>query len=381
MQIDEKRRIVIAGTAWPFRGGIAAYNQRLAKEYIGQGHEVIIYGFRLQYPSFLFPGKTQYSSEPKPEEPEIRQKINSVNPLNWIKVGREIRRLKPDLLIVPFWIPFMGPCLGTIARIVKGNRKTRVVSVVHNMIPHERRYGDKWLSRYFAKRVDGFVAMTRSVIDDIGKFDNRKPKGLSPHPLYDHFGSLQPKAEAREALGLDPEGRYILFFGLIRDYKGLDILLRAMADEKLRMLGVKLVVAGEFYSDPGDYHHLIEVMKIADQVLMHAEFIPDSRVAFYFNAVDLVVQPYRTATQSGVTQIAYHFNKPMVVTNVGGLAEMVPDGVAGYVVNPDHKDVADAIANFYENGREEEMVKAVSQEKLKYSWENLTAKIDELIYG
>lgn len=378
---SDKKRIVIAGTAWPFRGGIAAYNQRLAQEYLRQGHEVIIYGFRLQYPSFLFPGKTQYSTEPRPEEPEIRQKINSVNPLNWIKVGREIKRLKPDLLIVPFWIPFMGPCLGTIARIVKRNRTTRVVSVVHNMIPHERRYGDKWLSRYFVRRVDGFVAMTKSVVDDIKKFDADKPKGLCPHPLYDHFGTLQPKPEARVALGLEPEGRYLLFFGLIRDYKGLDILLRSMADEKMKKLGVKLIVAGEFYSDPGDYHHLIEVMKINEQVIMHAEFIPDSRVALYFNAADLVVQPYRTATQSGVTQIAYHFNKPMVVTNVGGLAEMVPDGIAGYVVNPDHNDVADAIVDFYQHSREAVMVKAVSEEKQKYSWENLTAKIDELMYG
>lgn len=372
------KRVVILGTAWPFRGGIAAYNQRLAVEYLEQGYEVIIYGFSLQYPSFLFPGKTQLTGELKPAKPEIVSRVNSINPLNWILVGREIKRMNPDILIVPFWIPFMGPSLGTIAGIVKRNRHTRVISVVHNMIPHEKRFGDKWLSKYFVRRVDGFVAMTRSVVDDIEKFDSKKPKALCAHPLYDHFGAISPKEEARLALGLDTTSRIILFFGLIRDYKGLDILLRAMATEKLKELNVKLLIAGEFYSDPIEYHHIIEVLKLEERVIIHAEFIPDSRVALYFNAADLVVQPYKTATQSGVTQIAYHFNKPMVVTNVGGLAEMVPDGVAGYVVSPDHLQVADAIADYYISGREAEMSASVAIEKKKYSWTELTERISEV---
>jgi D-inositol-3-phosphate glycosyltransferase len=375
---DNRRRIVILGSAWPLRGGIAAFNQRLAVEYLRMGHEVIIYNFSLQYPSFLFPGKTQYSDDPKPSVPEIRSTVNSMNPLSWIRTGNEIKSLRPDLLIVPFWIPFMGMCLGTIAGIVRKNRHTRIISLVHNMIPHERRIGDVFLSRFFVRRMDGFVAMSQSVLDDIGKFDNKKPVVISPHPLYDHFGEIGSKEEARKALGLEPSGRYILFFGLIREYKGLDILLRAMASDPLRDLGVRLIVAGEFYSDRSEYTHMIEVLQLEERVVMHAEFIPDSRVAHYFNAADLVVQPYKTATQSGVTQIAYHFHKPMVVTNVGGLAEIVPHGVAGYVVNPDHLEVAGAIADFYAGSREEELKRNVEAEKAKYSWHLMVRSIDSL---
>jgi D-inositol-3-phosphate glycosyltransferase len=380
MSYDEqrRRRIVILGSAWPLRGGIAAFNQRLADEYLKQGHEVIIYTFSLQYPSFLFPGKTQFTSEPKPVSPEIRATVNSINPFTWIRTGRAIRKLRPDLLIVPFWIPFMGMCLGTIAGIVRKNRHTRVISLVHNMIPHEKRVGDQFFSRCYVRSMDGFVAMSQSVLDDIGSFDSDKPKILSPHPLYDHFGGIGSKEDARRELGLDPAGRYVLFFGLIREYKGLDILLRAMAAEKLKELNVNLMVAGEFYSDPTEYHHMVDVLKLQERVLIHAEFIPDSRVALYFNAADLVVQPYKTATQSGVTQIAYHFHKPMVVTNVGGLGEIVPNGRVGYVVNPDHQEVAGAIADFYTQNREGEMSRNAAAEKKKYSWSVMVRSIDSV---
>ncbi len=378
MNRENKQHIVILGTAYPLRGGLAAYNERLAREYLRQGHEVIIYGFRLQYPNFLFPGKSQYSTDPPPEGLDIRVKVNSVNPVNWIRTGREIRKLRPDLLIIKFWLPFMGPCFGTIARIAKRNRYTRVITIVDNMIPHEHRPGDKLFTRWFTKPVDGYIAMSESVLNDIAVFDTLKPRALCPHPLYDHFGEITDKSTARLALGLETEGRYILFFGLIRDYKGLDILLQAMGDDKIRSLSISLLVAGECYTNPDEYHRLIEVLKIKEQVVMHTEFIPDSRVALYFNAADLVVQPYKSATQSGVTQIAYHFNKPMVVTNVGGLAEMVPHGVAGYVVNPDPAEVAGAIADFYLNHREVVMTASVAQEKQKYTWEALTRKIREL---
>ncbi len=375
MKSENSKTIVILGTAWPLRGGLAAYNERLAREYIAQGHRVILYGFRLQYPSFLFPGKSQYSQMPEPDGLDIRARVNSINPLNWFRTAKEIRRLNPDLLVIKYWLPFMAPCLGTIAKLVKRRRKTRVVSVVDNMIPHERRPGDRLLSGYFVQQVDGFVAMTESVLEDIAGFDRKKPRVLCMHPLYDHFGDRTPKDDARSVLGLVPDAKYILFFGLIRDYKGLDILLRAMTDQRIRELDVKLIVAGEFYSDPTQYHHMIEVMKLEDDIIMHSEFIPDDKVAYYFNAADLVVQPYKSATQSGVTQIAYHFHKPMIVTNVGGLPEMVPDGIAGYVVSPDHTEVADAIADFYNNNREQAMSEAVAIEKLKYSWTTLTEKI------
>lgn len=372
-------RIVILGTAWPLRGGLAAYNHRIAEEYIRQGHEVVIFGFSLQYPSFLFPGKSQYSEDPAPEGLDIRPVVNSINPLNWIKTGRQIRKLAPDLLIIKFWLPFMAPCLGTIAGIARRNGKTRVISVVDNMIPHEHRQGDKAFTKYFVKRVDGFVAMTQSVLDDIALFDARKKRVLCPHPLYDHFGAVMPQADARAALGLDPDTKLLLFFGLIRDYKGLDILIRAMADPAVRKMGIKLLVAGEYYTKPDLYLDLIGHLRLSENIILHTEFIPDSKVALYFNAADLVVQPYKTATQSGVTQIAYHFNKPMVVTDVGGLAEMVPDGIAGYVVKPEPGAVANAIVDFYSKELSEALTAGVISEKSKYTWKRLTEAIASLL--
>jgi D-inositol-3-phosphate glycosyltransferase len=378
-QNPESPKAVILGTAWPHRGGLAAYNQRLAYEYQRQGYEVVIFGFRLQYPSFLFPGKTQFTDEPAPEGLDIRSVVNSIQPLNWIRTGRAIKRLKPDLLIVKYWLPFMAPCLGTIAGMARRNGKTKVVCIADNIIPHEHRPGDRHFTRYFIKRIDGVVAMTQSVLEDIDQFDRSVKRALCPHPLYDHFGMPLPVTEARKALGLDTEAKLVLFFGLIRDYKGLDILLQALAEPGLREIGINLLVAGEYYTKAEPYLELIEKLGLSDRVILHTEFIPDSRVALYFSAADLVVQPYKTATQSGVTQIAYHFNKPMVVTNVGGLAEMVPDGIAGYVVTPDPQAVAAAIFDFFDKGRSETFIAGVVAEKEKYTWQRLTETIKSLI--
>jgi glycosyltransferase involved in cell wall biosynthesis len=368
-------RIVILGSAYPLRGGLAAYNERLARAYQQQGKKVKIITFSLQYPGFLFPGKTQLSDEPKPNDLDIEISVNSINPLNWIKVGRQIKKMKPDLLIIKYWIPFMAPCLGTIARITRKNGKTKVISILDNIIPHEKRPGDNLLSGYFACSVDGFVAMSRQVLGDLDLFDKKKPRVFCPHPLYDHFGKLQPKAAARSKLGLDPSFGYLLFFGFIRDYKGLDLLLRAMADERIRKMNLKLLVAGEFYTDSKPYFEIIKEFNLSENVIMANDFIPDSKVADYFNACDIIVQPYKDATQSGVTQIAYHFEKPMITTNVGGLAEIVPDGKVGFVVDPDVSQIADAIVRFYKEARENDFIKQIKTEKLKYSWGSMIEAI------
>jgi len=370
--------VVILGSAHPLRGGLANYNHRLAQAYRQQGKSVKIITFSLQYPSFLFPGKTQYSDEPPPEGLDIAVELNSVNPLSWIKVGRMIKKLKPGLLIIKFWIPFMGPSLGTVARIARKNGFTKVVSIIDNIIPHEKRPGDKALAAYFVKYVDGFITMSESVMSDLKTFTTSKPAIFTPHPVYDNFGAIVEKDQARSRLGLDENGRYILFFGFIRDYKGLDLLLLAMADERVRALGIKAIVAGEFYTDRAPYDKIIEENNLGDSLVMATDFIPDSKVGLYFSAADLVVQPYKDATQSGVTQVAYSFEKPMVVTNVGGLAEIVPHGKAGYVVDVDVKEIASAIVDFYSGNREAEMVSFCRQEKKKYSWETLLDKINEL---
>jgi len=377
--MNQKKTVVLIGSAYPLRGGLAAYNERLAREYQQAGEQVIIYSFSLQYPSILFPGKSQYSTEPPPGDLEIRSKINSINPFNWLKVGREIKRLRPDLVIVKFWMPFMAPCLGTICRIIRKNRHTRIISIIDNIIPHEKRPGDKMLAAYFVRSVDGFVAMSRSVMDELAQFDRDKPKVFCPHPLYDNFGEALSKKEAKARLRLDDSTKYILFFGFIRDYKGLDLLLKAYADQRLRELNVKLLVAGEFYCDPKPYHEIIDQYELNDLVVMSNDFIPDSEVVNYFCAADLVVQPYKSATQSGVTQIAYHFNKPMVITDVGGLAEFVPDGKVGYVVQPDPTEIADAILKFYREDKEEEFASQVDIEKEKYSWSKMVEAVETLV--
>lgn len=375
---QQPESIVILGSAYPLRGGLAAYNERLARAYQQQGTKVKIITFSLQYPGFLFPGKTQLSDDPKPNDLDIEISVNSINPLNWIKVGRQIKHMQPDLLIIKYWIPFMAPCLGTIARIARKNRKTKVISILDNIIPHEKRPGDNLLSGYFARSVDGFVAMSRQVLGDLDFFDKKKPRVFCPHPLYDHFGKLQPKTAAIENLGLESSFSYLLFFGFIRDYKGLDLLLRAMADERIRKMNLRLLVAGEFYTDSKPYFELIEKLNLSENVIMANDFIPDSKVANYFNACDLVVQPYKDATQSGVTQIAYHFEKPMITTNVGGLAEIVPDGKVGFVVDPEVLQIADAIVRFYNEAREIEFIKNIKTEKLKYSWDTMMEAVDRV---
>ena len=373
------QKIVIIGSAHPLRGGLAAFNERLAQAFQDAGDDVEIFTFSLQYPGFLFPGKTQYSSDPAPKNIKIHVNINSVNPLNWIAVGNEIAKIKPDLVIVKFWLPFMGPCFGTILRKIKKNKTTKIVSIVDNIIPHEKRIGDRVFTKYFVKAVDAFIVMSRSVGEDMKLFVKKgQAVKYIPHPIYDNYGEIIEKSVAREKLGLDQNGKYILFFGFIRDYKGLDLLLKALADERVKAAGIKAIVAGEFYTDSKPYEDLIDELGIRDRLVLHTDFIPNSEVGYYFGASDLVVQPYKTATQSGISQMAYHFELPMLVTNVGGLPEIVADGKAGYVTEVDEKAIADAMLDFYENNRDHDFREYVKEEKKKFSWDNMVNAIKEI---
>ena len=373
-------KVTLVGTAHPFRGGIAVFIERLARAFKQNKDEVRISTFTLQYPKILFPGETQLSSSPKPTDLNIIQEVNSINPFNWIKVGNKIRKEKPDLVIFKYWIPFMAPSLGTIARRVRKNKHTKVIVVVDNIIPHEKRFGDNVLNKYFVKSVDAFVAMSQSVLDDLKTFDNQKPKLLSPHPLYDNFGKAKTREEALNSLGLDAQYNYMLFFGIIRQYKGLDILLKAFADKRLNNGKNKLIVAGEFYEDDTVYQDLIKKHQLQDAIVLATKFIPDEEVVNYFCAADIIVQPYKHATQSGVTQIAYHFEKPMLVTDVGGLKEIVPHNKVGYVTNPNEQEVADALVDFYDNNRSQEFIAGVKDEKQKYTWQTMIDGINKLYH-
>ncbi len=375
-------KIAILGSAHPLRGGLSAFNERLAYQLLQQGHEVVNYSFSLQYPSFLFPGKTQFTDEPAPQGLTIRTVVNSVNPLNWLSVGSQMNKEKYDLIIVKYWLPFMGPAFGTILRKAKKNKHTRVLCIVDNIIPHEQRPGDKQFTNYFIKPVDAFVTMSKDVLKDVKTFTD-KPAHFTPHPIYDSYNEPVSKGEACKKLDIDPDKKYILFFGFIREYKGLDLLLEAMADDRMRQAGIELIAAGEYYDKAVEANNnsIIEKHQLQKVVHLKTDFIPNSEVRYYFSAADLVVQPYKHATQSGITQIAFHFEKPMVVTNVGGLAEVVPDGKVGFVAEPDPTSIADAILKFYEPNSIPGLQQNIFAEKQKYSWETFTDVMMKAVYG
>lgn len=371
------QKIIIIGPAHPLRGGgIATFNERLAKEFIDEGYDTTIYTFSYQYPPFLFPGKTQYSSEPAPEGIPIEIKINSVNPLNWIRVGNELRKLKPDVIVVRFWLPFMGPSLGTILRRVKKNHHTKIICIADNVLPHEKRPGDKMFTRYFIKPIDAFITMSEKVVADLKLFAKNKPAKLLPHPLYDNFGTIISKKEARKKLGIPEEDKVILFFGFIRKYKGLDILLNAFKQviQKQEIKNLKLLIAGEFYEDEKNYKELLNDPEIKDHLILHTHFIENADVKFYLCAADCVIQPYRNATQSGVTPLSYHFEKPMIVTNVGGLPSMITDKKTGLIAESNAESIAKKIEEYFEF-EEDFFLPHLREEKKKYSWENMVNAI------
>ncbi|MEP7252445.1 MAG: glycosyltransferase family 4 protein [Ginsengibacter sp.] len=379
MQDNTVRSVIIIGPAHPLRGGLASYDERLAKEFIDQGYDTTIYTFSYQYPSFLFPGTSQYSSEPPPANIPIKVRINSISPLNWISVGNELKNLKPDVIVVRYWLPFMGPCLGTILRRVKKNKHTRIVCIADNIFPHEKRPGDVAFTKYFLKAIDGFITMSEKVLGDLQQFASNKPARFVPHPLYDNFGEKISKDEARQKLSIDLNEKVILFFGFIRKYKGLDILLNAMKilRNDPQTENIKLLIAGEFYGDEKNYTALINEPSIKNNLIVHTQFISDSLVKYYLCAADCVVQPYRNATQSGVTPLAYHFEVPMIVTNVGGLPSLVPDKKVGLVAEPNAESIAQKIKEYFEIG-EEYFIPHLREEKQKYSWKSMIRKIIEL---
>lgn len=371
------RKVIILGPAYPLRGGIANFNEALYRAYEEAGAEVEIVSFSLQYPSILFPGKSQKESDSR-DDPglKISSLINSVNPISWWRTARYINQKKPDYVVVRFWLPFMAMSLGSILRLL--NKNIKVIALVDNAIPHEPRVGDKPLTRYFMKKPDGFVAMSKSVLADVREITGSNQLRFVPHPVYDIYGESIEKEQARKSLNIEPEEKVLLFFGFIRKYKGLSLLLDAMADSRLQKLNVKLMIAGEFYDDPALYHQKIEKLNLQNRVLLHSEFIPAGEIARYFCAADMVVQTYLSATQSGVTQIAYHFGRPMLVTDVGGLSEIVPHGEVGYVTDVDAQAVADALVDFYENSREEEMTANAKIKAGSFTWQALVNAFEEL---
>ena len=368
------KHIVIVGPAHPLRGGLATYNERLARELMLH-NKVTLLTFSLQYPNFLFPGESQYSSDPKPTDLDIDIQLNSINPINWISTGSKYKKIKPDIIIFRYWMPFFGPCFGTFARIVKGNGHTKMVAITDNIIPHEKHFYDKACTNYFLGCLDSAVAMSKKVLHDLQTlFPNKtvaKHSQYHAHPLYDNFGTKINRDEACKQLNLDPSRKYLLFFGFIRNYKGLDLLLEAMPLLPESAKNIDLIVAGEFYEDSKPYDDIIAKHGLENRVHLHTKFIPNDDVRIYFSAADVVAQPYRSATQSGVSQVAYHFEVPMIITNVGGLSELVPHGEAGLVCEPTAEGLSEAIVSIFEGQNIPQMKENLKELKKQFSWESM----------
>ena len=368
-------KIVILGPAYPYRGGLATIMHTMAREYMSRGHDVRIYTFTVQYPSLLFPGKTQYIDGPAPQDLHIERVMNTVNPINWVRLGLRLKREQPDMVVMKYWTPFMAPCFGTIARIARTNGVTKFVCQIDNVEPHEHHIVDKPFNKYYLRAIDGFVYMSEQVHGELKAYTS-VPALFSPHPMFENFGERVAREEACDKLGLDCNYDYTLFFGLIRDYKGLDMLLEAWAEWMPE--NRKLLVAGEFYASKEKYYEIIERFGLQDRVVMHEGFVADDDVCYYFSASDCLVLPYRTATQSGVTQIAYNFSLPMLVTNVGGLPEIVPDGVVGVVCPPDVNGILNGLQRIYSSGALDSFKANFEQERKRFSWGAMCDKLLEV---
>ena len=370
-------KIFIIGPAYPLRGGLATFDELFCTAFNEQGHDCEIISYSLQYPNFLFPGSTQFDTTGvAPKYIKIHTLINSVNPLSWIKTANFIKKQKPDFIVFRFWIPFMGPALGSIARMVRKSG-IKVLAITDNVIPHEKRIGDAAFAKYFIKSCDGFVTMSKAVMKDLENFTTTQHKKYLLHPLYTSFGEKLNKSDARKVLGIKDDVNLVLFFGLIRKYKGLDMLLDAFNELKDNP-NINLIIAGEFYEDKQPYLDLIEKYQIQNQVILHAKFIANDDVKLYFSAADLVALPYRTATQSGVTQVSFHFEVPTLVTNVGGLGEIIPHQKAGYVVEPNGKAIAESIKDYFTNHRMPLYTEGMKQEKQKYDWKIFVNEVLDL---
>ncbi len=364
-------KIVSIGPAHPLRGGIAKFNESLASSLVAAGNHVDIFSYRFQYPSILFPGTSQYTKSPPPEGLNIEALVHSLSMLNWSRVASEVVSRQPDLVIIHYWMPFFAPAMGYISGKLRKHGIT-VILLAHNLIPHESQSGPVILTRWLLRHVDGLVTLSASVKEDALKIRKGIPALVIPHPLYDNFGEKAGRGEAIRHLSLDESKKYILFFGLVRKYKGLDILLKALplfADPD-----IVVIVAGEFYEKKVEYTTLIDELEMSDRVVISDGYIPDEDVRYYFSAAELVVQPYRSATQSGVTQIAYSFEIPMVVSDVGGLPEIVDNGRTGYVVKAIPEAVAAAVNTFFASGAQSEMIENVRKRKNDFTWESFVKK-------
>ncbi len=373
-------RIVLLGPYPPYRGGIAHFAVSVRRELASRGHDVWQFTFSRQYPKLLFPGKTEFESSPTPDVLPATRVLDSINPLSWRNAGQRIRNVNADAVLYSYWHPFFAPAYGTVRRV--SGQKRRHVALVHNVYPHERKPLDAALSRYFLGGCDGALTMSKSVERDVRQLVPGLDVRRVAHPTYDLFGEAPPKSEARKKLGLDAQAPVGLFFGFVRPYKGLETLIRALPEVLRAVPDFTLIVAGEFYEPRDRYDRLIEELGVRKHVRVVDSYIPAEEVGSYFAASDLVIQPYTSATQSGVAQIAWQYGRPLIVTDVGGLAEVVPHEAAGLVVPPGDADaLAAAVIRFFGEGLAERLTQGAHRQRQKYSWDPLIDALESMMRG
>ena len=348
---QQKKKIIIIGPAYPYRGGPSTFVSYLYNS-LKDKFEIKIYNYKLLYPSFLFPGKTQYdeSATSKFIVPNERI-VNSVSPLNWIKTANKIKQEKADLVVFDWWQPFFGICHFFISLFIKKRYKERIVFITENFISHETRYIDSFLTKLGLRNANYFVALSQIVEEDLKSISADKKIYRAELPTFDLYKLPDESAinEERKNLGFKDD-RILLFFGYVRKYKGLDILIKAMPSVISSNPDVKLLIVGEFYDDPSSYQNLIKELKLDNIVKVLNRFVKNEEVGLYYGMSDLVILPYRSATQSAVLNVSYSFLKPVVATKVGGLKEFVDDGETGFLVDPESViALANGIKTFFDS--------------------------------
>ena len=345
--------------------------------YLSKNHDVHIISFTRQYPSLLFPGKSQIDpGKPLFNVPTVSL-IDSINPASWYRAAQYIVNQKPDVIIFRYWMPFFAPCFGSIIRLVKRKINVQVIFICDNIIPHEKRPGDVALTKYAFHVVDAFIVLSKTVEEDLLRICPEAQYVLSPLPLFNVFGKRQPKKESRMKLGIHDDN-VMLFFGYVRAYKGLAILLDAMP-RILKKISARLLIAGEFYEDEEKYRNIIRKLGLEEHIQLYSDYIPNEEISTYFSAADVVVLPYISATQSAIVPVAYHFNKPVIVTNVGGLAEVVTNGRTGFIVPPQNPEAfANAVVKFYQEKCENGFACNIQEEKKQFGWDTFIERLENL---
>lgn len=365
-------KITMLSAMYPYRGGIAQFSANIYRELERQNHEIQAVTFKRQYPDFLFPGETQFVTENDNADPIPTERLlDTINPMTYWATAKKIRSYQPDLLLLRYWMPFFAPSLGVVA----GNMlpKTKRVAILDNVTPHEKRFFDKAFNQYFLKRNDGFIVMSDTVLNDLLTFRPEAKYLRIDHPVYDHFGAAVPKEKACVELGLDPSKKQVLFFGFIRDYKGLDVLLEATAglpDD------YTVIVAGEVYGSFDKYQEQIDRLGISSKVKLFNRYIGDQEVPLFFSAADVCILPYKSATQSGITSIAMHFALPIIATDTGGLKELIHHNETGLIVErPDSTLIRQAIIEYFTKGMRQQFSEALEKEKTEHSWSNFVTRL------